>query len=220
MKNPVIILLLSFIFCGSASIPPDWKKLNLVEFTISVPKQWNSNIPQDQEDSLVGQIFGPNVELSFDCSNRGYANHLLFTEQEYLKKGEWMHDCYFCKPGIAFSNGMPNIGAQKYIHTPTAQQKIKFPKADYVADLSYKDSTVYLPIEIPQEIKQNNIQLDSDSKYVYKTIWAKVPGKGITGIYIHSRKSYFNFQMNGKNLSANDQESALKAFKTIRFTTE
>jgi hypothetical protein len=62
---------------------------------------------------------------------------------------------------------------------------------------------------------EENIHLDSTSNFITKTIWPKVTGKGTTGVYIQSRKSFLNFQMSGTNLSANDQESALKAFKTI-----
>lgn len=66
------------------------------------------------------------------------------------------------------------------------------------------------------ESLEENIHIDSTNNFVTKIIWPKIIGKGITGIYIHSRKSSLNFQMNGKNLSARDQELALKAFKTIQ----
>jgi hypothetical protein len=62
---------------------------------------------------------------------------------------------------------------------------------------------------------EENIHIDSTSNFVMKVIWPKIVGKGITGVYIHSRKSNLNFQMNGKNLSAKGQKLALKAFKTI-----
>jgi hypothetical protein len=60
-----------------------------------------------------------------------------------------------------------------------------------------------------------HVIIDSTDDFVTKTVWPKIVGKGLTGIYIHSRKSSLNFQMNGKNLSEKNQELALKAFKTI-----
>jgi hypothetical protein len=62
---------------------------------------------------------------------------------------------------------------------------------------------------------EENIHIDSTSNFVTKIIWPKIVGKGTTGVYIHSRKSNLNFQMNGRDLSAQNQESALIAFKTI-----
>ena len=65
------------------------------------------------------------------------------------------------------------------------------------------------------ELTEENIHIDSTDNFITKIIWPKIVGKGTTGIYIHSRKSSLNFQMNGKNLSEKDQELALRAFKSI-----
>lgn len=118
-------------------------------FKISVPLNWKYQEPEGQEDSFVGQITGPKVELSFDCSERGYANSLI----------------------------------------------------------SVADS----------DFKRHVIKIDTTNKYIIKTIRPKIAGKGMTGIYIHSRSSTFNFQMNGKYLSPQNEQLALKAFKTIIF---
>ena len=79
---------------------------------------------------------------------------------------------------------------------------------------------LFLPKEmelqwVKPELTDENIHIDSTDNFVRKIIWPKITGKGTTGIYVHSRKSSLNFQMNGKNLSEKDQELALKAFKTI-----
>jgi hypothetical protein len=60
------------------------------------------------------------------------------------------------------------------------------------------------------------VKIDSGSEYYTKTIWPKVVGKGITGLYLQSRKSSLNFQINGTNLTKMQQEQALAAFKTIK----
>lgn len=234
------LVVLAIICC--ISVTSDWKELDLDVFKISVPNEWIYQKEQS-EDSFIGKIIAQNLSLNFDYSNLGYANHLIPTESEYLKKGEWLRDCPLYKVGVTYiaafnvkkekisqmkEKGItdsslvkveadPCFEAKKYIHEPTIKQKNKFAKADYIADLTYRGDTVFIPIEIPAAIKNHNIKIDTTEKYIIKTIWPKLAGNGITGIYIHSRKSSFNFQMNGKNLSLKDQNIALQAFKTIKF---
>ncbi|MDB5118493.1 MAG: hypothetical protein JWQ79_3985 [Mucilaginibacter sp.] len=230
-------LLLSFIDTNT-------KELALGAFVITVPNNW-VYVKQQGVDSFVGiiKISLTNQALHFDFSNNGYANSLIPTEQEYLKKEEWKTGSYFYKVGVIYTADFnvknekvaqmkrlnttdstsvhveadPSYQTKTNIHLPSEPQKRKFPKADYIADLTYKDSIIYVPIEIPVQIKSYHIKIDSTGKYIVKTIWPKVTGKGMTGIYIHSRSSNFNFQMTGVNLSAQNQELALKAFKTITF---
>jgi hypothetical protein len=118
-------------------------------FKITTPPDWKFEDPGQQEDSFVGHISGPNLTLSFDCSDMGYANHLISAGDETAN----MH----------------------------------------------------------------NITTDTNGHYIVKTIWPKVTGKGMTGVFIQGRSSSFDFQMNGINLSAEDEQSALMAFKTITF---
>ena len=148
----LFFLWLFIIGCKPTSkqdVPDDWHLLDLGQFKIYTPSTWSYEDPGKQEDSFIGQIKGPNVMLSFDCSDMGYANHLLLKEEDTLNK--------------------------------------------------------------------YSIVSDSTQEYVIKSIRPKIPGHGMTGIYIRSRKSSFNFQMNGQDLSAKDQADALKAFKTITF---
>lgn len=229
-----------------AAISDNWKELDIGVFKINIPQNWEYQ-KQQGIDSFVGNIkISNSAYLTFDCSNMGYANHLIQTEQEYLNSHYWYAPGgYFHKPGIIYTNnskvtiagvradvmkkrgitdtslvkveGYPENEMKKFIHQPTTQQKKEFPNADYVADITYRGSKIFESIIIPEKIKTHNIQLDSNDKYVYKTIWPKVAGKGMTGIYIHSRSSSFNFQMCAMNLPAIDQQNALKAFKTIIF---
>ncbi len=111
----------------------------------------------------------------------------------------------------------PCYMAKKNFHLPTSDQHIKYPKADYIADLTYKGETTYMSITIPGIIKLENFQVDSTQDYVIKTIWPKTAGRGLTGVYIKSRKSDFNFNLAGVNLSKEDQELALQVFKSIEF---
>ena len=196
----------------TACTPSNNKTLDLKDFSISVPKDWNYN-QANGVDSFVGEIKGTGVTLSFDFSGMGYANHLLLSEDGYLKRGEWYNGEAFFPNG---DNVNPYALAKKIFSKPDEAQKLKFPKADYIATLTYKNTVVTIPVEIPREIKSQNIRIDSSGEYIIKTIWPKIVGKGMTGIYMQSRKSSLNFQMNGRNLSKKQQEQALAAFKTIR----
>ena len=217
-----------------------WKALDLGAFKISIPNEWNYKQVQG-DDSFIGEINGPNVAIQFDFSNAGYANSLISTEQEYLDKKEWEPSGYFYKVGVTYTADFdvkkvkamkmkelgttdstlvhveadPSYKTKTSVHRPTQVQKIKFPKADYIADLIFEDSTIHVPIEIPKKIKYHNILIDTTEKYIIKTIWPKESGKGVTGIYFKGRSSHLTFNMLGVNLSKQDEDLALRAFKTI-----
>jgi hypothetical protein len=222
MKKLLIIALLPLLFGCKPKVNNEpklnangWQDLDLGAFKISVPPSWKY-LQQQGIDSFVGEIKAPHALFSFDFSGMGYANSLIETKQQYLKREVWQYDCHFCKSGVTYVNNQtPDREAKKNMHIPTAKQKAIYPEADYIVDLTYKDSTVYIPVEIPAEIKSHHIQLDTTEKYIIKTIWPNVTSKGITGVYYQSRSSTLNFQMSAHNLSKQDQDLALQAFKTI-----
>lgn len=152
-RNSLLVLLIAVIIgCKSTAntdIPKDWHQLDLGKFKISVPADWSYEDPGKQEDSFVGHITAPQFYLIFDCSDMGYASHLISKQDD--------------------------------------------PQGSYI------------------------VTSDTSINYITNTIRPKTQGRGITGIYIHSRKSSFNFQMNAQGLSAKDEADALKAFKTITF---
>jgi hypothetical protein len=110
----------------------------------------------------------------------------------------------------------PSYETKKNILLATPAEKIKFPKADYIAHLSYRDEKLDVPIEIPAAIKAHEIKIDSTGQYLIKTVWPKTPGKGLTAIYFKSKQSRLAFNMGGVNLSKTNQQLALDAFKTIK----
>ena len=226
---------------GFLSMVDSWKTLDLGSFKITVPSTWKYKKLRG-EDSFIDEIIGPKVLIRFDFSSSGYANSLISTEQEYLDKKEWQNTGYFYKPGVSYTADFavkkvkeaemkklgttdstlvhveadPSYQTKTNVHLPTKAQKVKFPNADYVADLTFRDSTIYVPIVIPSQIKSHYIKVDSTEKYIIKTIWPRVPSKGITGIYFRERSSGLTFNMLGVNLSKQDQDLALRAFQTIQ----
>ncbi|MEP6611588.1 MAG: hypothetical protein ABJA76_06875 [Mucilaginibacter sp.] len=234
-RKHYLLVSILFLFVSCAQInhsSTDTKQLDLSAFKISVPKSWTFDNPGEQEDSFIGRILGPGVMLSFDCSSHGYANSLIESEKQYLNLIRYQL--------IIHPESRPDTGAESNnkltddiangktkqsqgIDTTVQIDKIdlsrmsQFPKADYIARLKISEKINYVPITIPALIKSHHILIDTNGDYITKTIWPKVPGKGMTGVYIHSRTSAFNFQMNANNLSLANQEQALSAFKTIKF---
>lgn len=207
MKKWLYILPAVIIFLGCRTVDDGLTTIDLGSFKITIPKGWKY-IKRQGEDSFVGDIqINKTSFLTFDCSKHGYANSLLMTENEYLSKREWYNG----------QVGWLGTDSKIILHQPNSSDKIKFPKADFIADIINEQKTSSIPIEIPAVIKSHYIQLDSITNYTVKTIWPKITGKGMTGIYIHSRTSSFNFQMNGKNLAKKEEMLALQAFKTIEF---
>ena len=218
---------------------PKLKELDLKLFKITIPKNWVYK-KQQGEDSFIGQIVTSKSIFSFNYSSQGYANPLLETEKEYLNSDRWLEHNPFLEVGVTYtasfnvkneksrqmkekgitdSNAVkvePYPNPKREIHSVTEAEKQKFPKADYIAQLTYRNKSVLFPIQIPDKIKYHNIRIDTTDTYVIKTIWPKTIGKGITGIYIHSQTSHLNFNLVASNLSAEEQQQALAAFKTIK----
>ena len=192
MKKLLIIALLPLLFGCKPKVNNEpklnangWQDLDLGTFKISIPPNWKYQ-KQQGRDSFVGEIKGPGVSLSFDFSGMGYANHLISTEQEYLNGNDWR-------------NYEPDPKTKVSIHFPTVQQKVKYPKADYIADITspktintqvVNNKTISFPIEIPTEIKDHNFHIDTTDKYIIKTIWSKIPSKGTTGVYYQAGRQH------------------------------
>jgi hypothetical protein len=206
-KKWLLVVILS-LFIGCISMIDGWKELDLGTFKISIPNGWNFQKKFANEDLFTGEIIGANVRLHVGYSDKGRVSPPLLTEDEYVQFGKGSLLDYGTFPRYA--------KIKKTIHRPTPEQRKQFPKADYIVDFTFKEKTVYKPIEIPEGIKAQNIRIDSMDNYVLKTIWPKVTGKGITCLYIYSRSSRVNFLLVGIALSAKDQDLALQAFKTIR----
>ena len=87
----IIIILISFIGCKEPNPNPNEKKIiDTGGFEIEVPANWRYK-KERGIDSFVGRIKSKEVDLSFDWSEMGYANHLIPNEREYIydRKSEW-----------------------------------------------------------------------------------------------------------------------------------
>jgi hypothetical protein len=219
---------------------PTWNRLDLGPFSLQVPKNWRHKEEQGI-DSFVGSIVGPRVKLFFDYSKMGYANPLIKTPEEYAMDASSGFFYVFMKPGVIYTTGdvdalrreemkkvnvtdTSKILVEKTIipttkiYKPSERSENMYKEADFIVELTHQDSTVTMPMTIPEEIKKYNIRIDTTDRYIIKTIWPKKAGDGMTGVYYKSINSSFNMQIHGTNLSSKDQENALKAFKTIEIS--
>ena len=232
MKIKVIILILFFLVGCKEPNPNEKKIIDTDGFEIEVPANWRYK-KEKGIDSFAGRIKNKEVDLSFDWSEMGYANHLIADEKEYLieRKWEWMPmNLPYAREGVNYTSGDVQSEKEKIMKEKGISdtsivkvEKIQIPKEEilfeenkYKAILTYKDTIVKVDIEMPEEIKEYQIQIDTIGNYRRKLIRPKNEKKGITGVYFKDLRSNFNFNLFGRNLSLENQEKAIQAFKTIK----
>ncbi len=207
------------------------KTINTGKFRIQVPVEWKYHEEQGI-DSFVGNIKGRNVDLSFDWSEMGYANHLIPTENEFIheRDWEWMPiDLPYGKNGVTYTSGSiegerKRIMKEKGITDSSLvkvepfqipNKKIELINNEYIATLTYKDTVVRVKIEIPELVRNHVIQVDTISHYRRKLIRPKKGMTGMTGAYLEDLKSSFNFNLAGFIEDSDHQEAVFRSLKTI-----
>jgi hypothetical protein len=59
-------------------------------------------------------------------------------------------------PSLIKIEPLPEYKTKRVIRRPTKPEKSQHPTADYIADLTYHNKSISVPIEIPEEIKNQN----------------------------------------------------------------
>jgi hypothetical protein len=179
MRRYLAYIMLCFL--TSCSFFADYKQLDLGVFSITVPKEWGYK-PVRWIDSFGGKIIGQKIQLNILFSNQGFSDSLTQTEEQYIKRGSWSRECYFCIPDVTYISSedatqaiademkkrgikdpslikiepLPEYKTKRVIRRPTKPEKSQYPTADYIADLTYHNKSISVPIEIPEEIKNQN----------------------------------------------------------------
>jgi hypothetical protein len=174
-------------------------------------------------DSYVGKIKGDSMWFGFDFGY--YSNDFEQTPQEYLDNGHWRYNVanLFMKVGITYDQtNMPKVDILS-IRPATAQDSTIGKGCDYVAKCIHDETEFDYAVYIPNEIKELNFAVDTIGGHYRKIVWAKDPQKGRTGIYLRdlngfneSINSYLALSMSTSNLTIEQQETALKIFRTGR----
>ncbi|WP_214226218.1 hypothetical protein [Pedobacter sp. B4-66] len=186
-----------------------YKSLDLKKFSVSIPESWQY-IKQNDDFSFVGEISTGKTSLLFDYSDIGNTSFGPETEREYLDSKKWLNDCQYCDKKIVDSVQVVKI------HSTNEEEKLKFGKAQYIAEVKYRGDILNVPITIPSKISKVDSSIDTNANYIVKMAWPKEGNDGETGLYIKSLKSPLSFSLEGRDLSIQDQKEALKAFKTLK----
>ncbi len=225
MKKLFIVLLPLFLFsCGQAEKKPprQWITIEIGDYLFDFPADFKL-VKEKGIDSYVGRIKGDSMFFQFDFGY--YSNRLEQTPQEFLDKGYWrlVLPLEFMKEGVAYDqSNTPKVDVIN-IRPASVQDSSIAPGCDYVAKCKYGKITVDFGVYIPDETKQMNFAVDTLDKVYRKIVWAKDPQKGTTGIYLEDLNSFngsinntLALSMSADKLTTNQQETALKIFRTGR----
>jgi hypothetical protein len=232
-----ILLLGTFFLTGAFT--KGYHTLHFEDFSIEVPKNWKY-IKRQGIDSFVGEIRGPKVNLSFDCSDMGHAGIPIQSPEEYINRQMLTsYSSRFNRPNVIYTRKEnvekfkiremkklnttdsslvkvePFIVPSIKIYLPTEKHLEKYKDADYIIDLTHNDSTITVGLTLPSDIKNHNFKIDTVGQYIIKTVWPKQTGNGITGVSYRKVNSKFTLGIFGERLGEQEQNKVLQAFKTI-----
>lgn len=236
MKILLSFTILISVLCCTNKGDEGTKSIDTGKFEIQVPNDWKYKNERGI-DSFVGRIIGNGIDLNFDWSEMGYANHLIPTEKEYVYENdwEWMPMVLpYAKEGVIYTSGnvqgeKKRIMKEKGISDTSLvkvepfqipDKEIRLEKNQYSAVLTYKDTAINMKIEIPEEIKNHIIQVDTIGQYRRKIIRPRNDEDGLTGVYFEDLRSGFNFNLAGKVEGKVNQNKAIRSFKTIKIKRE
>lgn len=218
MKTLLCISIL-FLFFGCKYIDKKsevkWKTIEVGDYLFDFPQNFRL-IKEQGIDSYVGRIKGNNITFEFDFGF--YSNDFEQTVDEYLKDGDWrgLIAFQFMKDGVNYDDrNMPNVEIMN-IRPATAKDNSKNKKYDFVAECIYENSKFEYPISIPDDIKNQNFSVDTIQNVYRKIVFSRDTKNGVTGIYLAKINGTVALSMFTSNLTAVQQKTVLKIFKTGR----
>ena len=180
LKTILSILIISIIGCKEPN-PNEKKIIDTGGFEIEVPANWKYK-KERGIDSFVGRIKSKEVDLSFDWSEMGYANHLLADEREFIyeRKWDWMPmGIPYGEVGVTYTSadnieaernrimkekGITDTSLVRVEEIQIPKEEIIFEAGKYKATLTYKDTSIQVSIEIPEEVRNHVFQIDTISR--------------------------------------------------------
>jgi hypothetical protein len=180
-------------------------------------------VKEKGQDSYVGKIKGDRITFDFDYGY--YSNPLVQTQQEFLKDSFWLLHAgdQFMKEGITYDeNNSPKIEFIN-LRPATTKDRIAFSNADFIAVCKHDSLIFDYPVTIPDDTKQHFINVDTIQNRLTKTVIAKNPTKGLTGIYLkdlnsfnESINSYLALSIATSHLTKEQQVIVQKIFSTVQ----
>ena len=233
MKIKLVIIISFLLIACNTSDSNELKILDTGLFEIQTVSNWKYK-EKKGIDSQIGIIIGSNLKLDFDWSEMGYANNLIQTKNEFLlsQENNWLLGLipygelgvtYVLKENIEKTRKelIKEYGSNDTTKTRVEELQVPINEVllendDYFLVSKYQDTTTRMKFEIPEEIMNHEIVYDTIGHYLRKIVKSKIFDQGTTGIYIEDLKSDFNFNLVGYNLSEENQNKTLEAFKTIK----
>lgn len=220
-----LTILLHLLSCGQTHKKRDTpsKTIEVGDYLFEFPPDFEL-VKEKGIDAYVGKIQGDSMWFSFDFGN--YSDQFVETPQEYLDKGHWRLALPYqlMKEGITYDQkNTPKVDVIS-IRPATIQDSAKGKGCDYIAKCQHEQIEFDYAVYIPNEIKQMDFMIDTVDNQFRKIVLAKDPKKGTTGIYIRhlnsfneSMNSYLALSMATSNLTRQQQEIALRIYKTGRY---
>jgi hypothetical protein len=219
------------LLCGCGRLSDhsnkEWKTIEVGNYLLDFPPDFEL-IKDEGIDSYVGRIKGDSIIFGFDYGY--FSDDLGPTLDEFLKEGNWRDDLYwpFMKADSSYNISLlPDIEVLK-VRQATYQDSglgtgTLCCGCDYIATCKYADTVFLAAVYVPAKTKSTVFEIDTIGKMYRKIVYQKEPGRGIVGLYL-KQTDEFNESLNSQSalsmaatkLSAEQQELALKIFKTAR----
>ena len=200
----------------------DINEIEVGNYVFDFPPDYELNTEQGI-DSYVGKVKGDSMSFQFDFGY--YSNDFEQPEEEYLENGDWQFELSyrFMKEGIIYDDrNTPEVDVLR-IRPATAEDSAIGRGSDYIAKCRYDSIEFDFAIYIPSKIKNLYFEIDTLDDHYRKIVWTKDPKNGRTGIYIKDLNSYnesinsfLALSMTSRNLTYEQQEAAIRIFKTGR----
>ena len=214
-----------------------FKIVNLGNFKITIPADWQYRKAQGEAEALIlGKITSKNFDLNYSDNLIGEANTVLYAKTQLLNRQvNWMRECMYCLPGVTYQLLDSNDHSSAYVLKkrainsepvkvkPNPKTEVKLIKntepgaeTEFVAKITSGKIKLSLPMDAPDKSPLYNIATDTINKYVRQIITTKKGPNGVTGVFFKKTEGYYIFSLTGDNLTAADQQTVLKVFKTIK----
>ena len=198
-------------------------------FKIEIPYNWEIKYGHGT-DSFVGGIYGPRISLAFDSSDLGFSNSLIPSLYEYVYQGYWERGIPYGEKGVIYTSksNISDVKAEEMkkrgiidstlVRVEELQrpvQTILKENRNYSALLTYKDTSIIVPIEIPFEIRIHDVKVDTINNCYRKIVRPKLGRFGMTGIYLRDLESGYTLNFYDYYISTENQERLMEVFETI-----
>jgi hypothetical protein len=215
-KILTVIILLLGLGCDikSKKQVDTWKPIKIGDYLFDFPSDFKL-AKETGIDSYVGKIEGDSLAFEFDFGF--YSNHLTQTPEEYLKNEFWKSDIEskFMKNNVVYDNkSMPKI--EILTIKPAKTDSLLGKECDYIVHYKHDNKTYYHPIALPEDIKKQNIIIDTIGNVYRKIVSPNDRGNGIVGIYLAELNGRQALSISTSNLTIEQQYIALKILKTGR----